>query len=102
MGKKKAKKSTEKIEVILFKGPTKSFRTRNPEGHPDKYNWITLKKGMVVPKEILPQIKEEEKKIKTEERIKELEEDLNDDGKRNFSKNSKKKSPGRKKKSKKK
>jgi len=101
MGKNKDKKVTKKPvekEQILFKGPRRTFRTRNPEGHMDKYNHITLTEGMVVPKELIPRIKEEEKRAEIKERIEELETDLNDDGKRNFSKDKDKKTPGRKKK----
>ena len=97
MGKKKAKQVTKKVEVILFKGPTRSFRLRNPPGHADKYEWTTLKEGMVVPKEFVPLVKEEQKKVQIEKRIEELAEDLKDDGKRNFSKNKDKKAPGRRK-----
>ena len=97
-----AKKSKQKTEKVLFKGPTRSFRFENPPGHPDKHNWITLQDGDVVPKEVIPQLKEQEKRIEIENRIKELEDDLKDDGKRNNSTNKDKKAPGRKKKSKKK
>ncbi len=99
---KKSKQKTVKVEKVLFKGPTKSFRFLNPPGHPDKWNWITLQDGDVVPKEVIPQLKEQEKRIEIEKRIKELEDDLKDDGKRNNSTNKDKKAPGRKKKSKKK
>ncbi len=102
MAKKKARKKVTKVEVILFKGPTRSFRLRNPEGHADKWKWITLKDKMVVPKEIVPQLKAEQKKVMIEKRIEELKKDLKDDGKRNFSTDKKKKAPGRRKKSKKK
>ncbi len=99
---KKAKQKIVKVEKIIFKGPTKSFRFLNPLGHPDKYNWVTLQEGNVVPKEVIPQLKEQEKKIQIEKRIQELKEDLKDDGKRNNSKNKDKNAPGRhKKKSKK-
>ena len=63
---------TKKVEVILYKGPSRNFRLRNPQGHPDKWNWVTLKDGDVVQKEIIPQLKAEEKKTAIEKRIKEI------------------------------
>ena len=55
-------KKSDKVESLLFKGPTRNFKIRNPEGHADKWKWFTLKEGMKIPKEVLPQIKEEQKK----------------------------------------
>lgn len=99
MAKKKTKKETKKEkvpEIKKYDGPTKSFRFRNPEGHPDKYNWITLQKGDNIPKEIQPILDKEEKARKLKERVETLETDLADDGKENRSQGKKKKSPKKK------
>ncbi len=64
MTKKKTKKVSKKVEkpskkekipeLKKYDGPTKSFRFRNPEGHADKYEWITLQKGDSIPLKIQP------------------------------------------------
>ena len=95
---KKAPEIPEVPQLPKYDGPTRSFRSRNPMGHPDKYNWVTLRKGEGIPVEIQPILNKEAEIEKTKKRIKELEIDLLDDGKKNYSQNPEKKSPGRKKK----
>lgn len=95
MVKKKSKKETKKVikkeskekvqPLKKYDGPTKSFRFRNPEGHADKYNWITLQKGNSIPKEIQPILDKEEKTQKLKDRVNKLRDDLADDGKENRS-----------------
>jgi hypothetical protein len=71
--------------------------------------WYTFYEGDNVPEDLLSlfleqggTLKEEDKKEllaeELSEKVKEYKEDLKDDGKRNYSNNDKKKSPGRKKK----
>ena len=80
-------------------GTARNFRFNNPEGHPDKYRWVTLNEGDVVPDNILPILEREDREAEAKRRVKSLEEDLADDGKRNFSTDESKNSPGRKAKS---
>ena len=111
MGKKKAKgkskvqvkkeRVSKAVEPRLFVGKTRTFRFRNPEGHADKYMHITLKDGNTVPPEVLPILEKDDKVNELNKRVKALEDDLADDGKRNFSIDESKASPGRKSKSKK-
>jgi hypothetical protein len=84
-------------KVKKYFGKTKHIRV--PIDHQD-FKWYTLKDGDYIPKEIednFPDFKEEELSEEIEKRIKEIKEDLKDDGKLNYSNNPKKKSPGRKK-----
>ena len=104
---KKQSKKEIKVEVPEVDnrrrhvGKVRNFRFNNPEGHLDKYRWVTLNEGDVVPEDILPILEKEDREAEAKRRVKALEEDLADDGKRNFSDDKSKKSPGRKAKSKK-
>jgi hypothetical protein len=89
-------------------GETKHIRIDNNKSKQDDYKWFTLQDGDVVPEEVESLVlgKEEKAKEKVEDkpkvkkgilnRIKDVAEDLLDDGKRNYSNDPNKKSPGRK------
>lgn len=97
----KEKKEAPKVKPREFVGKTRNFRFKNPEGHLDKWRWVTLNEGDVIPPEVLSILEKEERHEEAKRRVKALEEDLADDNKRNFSTDGNKNSPGRKKKSKK-
>ena len=80
---------------MKYQGKTRSFRFRNPIGSLDKYRWITLKSGDIIPEELIPILEKEKEIEKQKQRIKDFESDLADDNKRNFSHDESKKSPGR-------
>ena len=81
-----------------YTGPTKSFRFKNPKGSPDEYRWVTLKNGDVVPADIQPFLQKERDKEEVRGKVQDFVDDLADDGKRNFSNDPEKDSPGRPKK----
>ena len=106
MASKKANKSKEDVTLKeevdnrrKHVGEARNFRFNNPKDHPDKYRWVTLNDGDVVPEDILPILEREDRETEAKRRVKSLEEDLADDGKRNFSTDGSKSSPGRKAKS---
>ncbi len=96
MTKKKDVKKSKVAPEPKFEGTTRTFRFVNPPGHADKYDQITLRDGDRIPAKVQPILDKEAGIKKQKERVKELEEDLLDDGKKNNSKNKNKKSPGRK------
>ncbi len=111
MAKKQSKKQVKKQKGVetpeevdnrrKHVGKPRNFRFLNPPGHPDRYRWVTINPGDVVPDEVLPILEREDIQEEAKARVKALEEDLADDNKRNFSSDESKDSPGRKAKSKK-
>ena len=83
---------------MIYKGSTKNFRIENPKENPDKYKWVTLNDGDIVPVELEERINSNNLLIKKKKRIQNLKQDLDDDNKANNSHDVNKKSPGRKKK----
>lgn len=87
-------------------GKTKHVRIDNEKSEHDDYKWFTLQDGDVIPEEIESLVEGKDEKPEEVEkpkrnknvfkRIKEVTEDLLDDGKLNYSNNPKKKRPGRK------
>lgn len=89
-------------DEVVYEGPNRNIRTLNPKGHADKFSWISLQTGSVVPDSVFPRLQQELNDYEAKVRVAQLEADLRDDNKRNFSHDVKKTSPGRPKKDKKK
>ena len=96
--------------MAVFKGSPQSFKRLHKSGN--DCDWFTFKDGDVVIEELVElvraqggefvSVEEAPKPSDNDKRVQDFKADLADDGKRNFSNDNTKKSPGRKKKGRKK